>query len=123
MSKANIWTDAALDRRCYIIEQEGHREISILSLADQTVNEAEYLAVIHALLRAKKLGIVEATLYSDSQLVVRQITGKYRKREPRLQRLSRRVLEARGGMNIEFKWVPREENKAGLYLEGKLRIR
>ncbi len=88
-----------------------------MSINDKTVNEAEYIAVIHALVKAKKLGITKAVLYSDSQLVVRQLTGKYKKKEPRLLELTRRVAEVSRGMDIRFKWVRREKNLAGLYLD------
>ena len=115
--KAIIWSDAALDRRCYIIEQGQHKIISVMSINDKTVNEAEYIAIIHALVKARKLGITKAVLYSDSQLVIRQLTGKYKKKEPRLLGLARRVAEVSRGMDIRFEWVPREKNLAGLYLD------
>jgi ribonuclease HI len=43
-----------------------------------TNNRAEYSAVIKALSEAIKLNPDEVTLYLDSELVVRQLTGRYR---------------------------------------------
>ena len=41
-----------------------------------TNNQAEYRALIAALEKAVKLGASEASIYLDSELIVKQITGK-----------------------------------------------
>lgn len=51
-------------------------EISEL-LGKATNNQAEYRAVIMALERARKLGARQVVLKSDSELVVRQLNGRY----------------------------------------------
>jgi ribonuclease HI len=53
-----------------------------------TSNEAEYYAVITALVIAKRFGERFVQLVSDSQLVVRQLSGKYAIAEKRLARLA-----------------------------------
>ena len=112
-----IYTDASLKLVCYLLVAP-KLEVGILSIADKTVNEAEYFAVLHALARARRLGLKSLTLYSDSQLVIRQLNGKYRIKEPRLQALAQKVRETTKGMQITFIHISREENLAGIVLEG-----
>lgn len=57
------------------------------SLGVRTNNEAEYLALIAALEYLKEARARAADFYMDSELVVRQLTGRYRVKEPRLQAL------------------------------------
>jgi len=64
-----------------------------------TNNQAEYRAVIAALEVAIILGPAKATLYLDSELVARQLTGVYRIRSPSLKTPA---LEARKLMNRLF---------------------
>lgn len=60
-------------------------------LGRQTNNAAEYHAVIHALQRAQRCPAQPITLFSDSELLVRQLTGEYRVKSPRLALLHRQV--------------------------------
>lgn len=84
-------------------------------------NKAEYEAVIQALtytctkaqmLAEREMGV---TVYGDSQLVIRQILGEYRARQPHLMELRGEVLAlveqlAQAGVPCEFVWIPREQN-------------
>ena len=54
-----------------------------------TSNEAEYYAVIGALVIAKRLGSRCVQIMSDSQLVVRQLSGEYAITEKRMAKLAR----------------------------------
>ena len=86
-----------------------------------TNNIAEYHAVIEALtytvtragvLAERRMGV---TVYGDSQLVIRQITGEYQTRQPHLAELRRQVLAladelGHAGVSVEFVWIPRDEN-------------
>ena len=58
-------------------------------LGEATNNVAEYTAVIRGLERARELGASEVLLRSDSQLLINQLTGRYRVRTPHLQPLHR----------------------------------
>lgn len=81
-----------------------------------TNNEAEYLAV-KAALESLKPG-TSANLFSDSDVIVRQFQGRYKVREPRLQKLLaeiRDVIESRD-LHVELNWVQRELNPAGRLL-------
>ena len=80
-------------------------------LGQQTNNSAEYHALIRALQRAARCRPDAITVYSDSQLLVRQITGQYRVKSPSLARLFEQVqllLLRLPCWNIRH--IPREEN-------------
>lgn len=56
-------------------------------LGKQTNNYAEYSALISALKKAKKLGATEVEGVADSKLIVEQLNGNWRVKEPTLQKL------------------------------------
>ena len=99
------------------------------AIGDRTNNEAEYYALLKALqlitekADRKDPGKTEQDLVrSDSKLVVNQVNGLWRVEDEKLIELSgqaREAIEKLGTVRLE--WVPREENFAGLWLEGKLR--
>lgn len=60
-----------------------------------TNNEAEYQAAIAGLEAALALGVGEVELRMDSQLVVLQVLGRYRVRNPRLRPLFTRLIDLR----------------------------
>ena len=71
----------------YRIEDEAG---GVLDEAGRTIgvatnNEAEYRALITALERAAALGATEVEVRSDSELLMRQMTGRYRVKSPHLQ--------------------------------------
>ena len=75
-------------------------------------NEAEYQAAILALERALELGVRRVTLFLDSELVVRQLRGEYRVREPRLKSLHHKAREALNQFSqYSILSIPREENR------------
>ncbi|RPF41987.1 ribonuclease HI [Thermodesulfitimonas autotrophica] len=79
-----------------------------------TSNVAEYTAVIRALEWLIKNGYAgeEIEVRSDSQLVVRQLTGQYAVNAPLLMPLYRKARElASRFASVRFRWVPREENE------------
>ncbi len=91
-----------------------HEPIKVLSrfLGITTNNQAEYHALIVALQEASKLKASKITCFLDSELVVRQLSGKYKVREHGLKSLVSEVLRLQNGFEqIDFKHVPREKNK------------
>jgi ribonuclease HI len=76
-----------------------------------TNNIAEYTAVIRALETAHTMGETEVHVKSDSQLVVRQLNGEYRVRDPGLRPLRERVGQLCKGLEVHFEHIPREKNK------------
>jgi ribonuclease HI len=79
------------------------------SLGIRTNNQAEYEALISALERASALGSREVTCYSDSQLVVKQLNGEWRVKEPELRSLWRKVIAMKRFNKTSFIWVPRAD--------------
>ncbi len=82
-----------------------------LYLGIGTNNEAEYKALLLALEKARGLNGQEIVIRSDSELLVNQINGTYKVREPRLQSL---YVKAIGMMEhfsaVKVIHVPRKEN-------------
>ncbi|XP_074346254.1 uncharacterized protein LOC141685028 [Apium graveolens] len=61
-----------------------------------TNNEAEYEALLYGLRLARSLGVRSLTIYSDSQIVVRQTNGEYIAKDPKVaqyQEMVRAILE------------------------------
>ncbi len=77
-----------------------------------TCNEAEYAAVILALESLRSLKPSEIHVYSDSQVVVHQMSGLAVARAPALRQAQ---LRLRGLIaeydHIEFHHIPREQNR------------
>jgi len=96
-----------------VIEDDEGRTVYEASraLGVRTNNEAEYLALITALEYLKGIRPAEVEFRLDSELVVKQIGGQYKVKEPRLQTLHGQVimlLNAAG--KYKFRHVRREEN-------------
>lgn len=81
------------------------------SIGLTTNNQAEYRAIIAALEKALNLGANQVDIRSDSELVVRQINGRYRVKKASLKPLYqevRQLLDQLESFNIRH--VPREQN-------------
>ncbi len=81
-------------------------------LGEQTNNAAEYHALIRALERARRCGDQPIAVRSDSELLVRQITGQYKVRNAKLAGLFEQVqllLLKVGCWRVEH--IPREQNR------------
>jgi len=80
---------------------------------ERTNNEMEYAAVLWAANKAVDGDVI----CTDSQLVVNQVNGKWRIKEPRLKDFYVSVQSKLWNRNIGLVWIPREENLAGKVLE------
>jgi len=77
----------------------------------KTNNEAEYHALIEALRRALQLDAEKVELYSDSELVVRQVKGIYSIKDEKLKELHLACVDLlKNFKEYEIKYVPRELN-------------
>lgn len=95
-----------------ILEHAGGREEIGGYLGRTTNNVAEYLALVALLGRALALGLERLEVASDSELVVRQLAGRYKVRAPHLQRLFLAVKALRAELpRASLRHVPREENR------------
>jgi ribonuclease HI len=81
-------------------------------LGTATNNVAEYRALAMTLRRAKELGFERVTVHMDSELIVRQLNGLYRVKDPKMLEL---YSEVRRLLREFSDWkavhVPRSENK------------
>lgn len=81
------------------------------AIGTATNNVAEYEAVIAGLSASLPFVPDEVILRADSQLLIRQLEGRYRVKNPKLQELftkARKLLRALPSYRLEH--VPREEN-------------
>ncbi len=81
------------------------------AIGTATNNEAEYRALITALRRAETLGAREVEVRSDSELLVRQMTGAYRVKSPHLRSLWDEAQRAADAFDrVRYVEVRRTEN-------------
>jgi len=77
-----------------------------------TNNVAEYRALLAGLGRAAELGATSVSVRSDSRLLVEQIAGRFRVKNPTLQVLHQEARRLLGGFRRwEVRHVPREQNR------------
>ena len=77
-----------------------------------TNNQAEYLALIDGLRKAAEWKPDRLEVYMDSQLVVEQVSGRYKVRNADLKPLHRQAVELlRGFRDVTVGHVPRERNR------------
>ena len=81
-------------------------------LGETTNNVAEYTALIRALEAAQELGATDVTVLSDSELLVRHLTGLYRVKSELIRPLYEQVNDLRAQFNcFTIRHVMREQNK------------
>ena len=96
------------------IKDERGRLLASISqrIGRATNNQAEYRAVISGLEKAIELGAKQVELKLDSQLIVRQVNGRYRVKNIALKPLYQRVKQLEGHMeSFAITHIPREQNK------------
>ena len=77
-----------------------------------TNNVAEYSALVAGLERALELGVDELEVVSDSELLVKQMTGEYRVKNEALKELNERASRlARRVGRVDYTAVRREHNE------------
>ena len=89
-------------------------------LGETTNNVAEYLALVYALQEALRAGYAALTVKTDSELLARQFSGRYRVRDARLRLfhdLARHLAEAFSACQVQH--VPREQNALADRLAGR----
>ena len=89
-----------------VLREEG------IFLGRATNNVAEYSAMIAGLEAAEALDVDEIDVYSDSELMVRQMTGQYRVKNAKLKPLFGAARELAGRFDrCDFHYVRRENNR------------
>ena len=93
-------------------------------IGHQDNNVAEYAALMEALQYAVARKAQKLHVYSDSQVVVRQMTGEYTCRSPRLYSLHWTCRKLARSLTFSISHVPRENNaEANGLAQAALRLR
>jgi ribonuclease HI len=96
-----------------VIQDGGGKVIARISrrIGHATNNQAEYRAIIAALEEALRLGAEEVDIKSDSELVVKQLNGRYRVKKATLRPLYQKVVQLTGSLGaFSIAYIPREQN-------------
>ena len=117
------WAEIFIDGACLgnpgpsgigvVIRDGGENPIQELSksIGETTNNVAEYLALIYALQEALQLGYERVSVKSDSELLVKQLGGSYKVRQPHLRMLYDLAVHLRNGFKeCSIEHIPRSEN-------------
>ena len=81
-------------------------------LGHTTNNIAEYTGSLRALEAVKQIGAKKLTLFSDSELLVKQINGQYRVKNERIRPIFQQIVELLGGFESwRVQHVTRDKNK------------
>jgi len=85
-----------------------------------TNNQAEYRAIIVALEEAISLGAEEVEVRADSELVVKQLNGRYKVKKATLRPLYQKVVRLIGSLGaFTITHIPRTQNREADKLANK----
>ncbi len=111
----HIYTDGASRKNpgpsalAFIFVQDGeiiHEQSKFLG--EKTNNQAEYLAIIEALSEALTITKGELYIFSDSEVVIKQIIGEYRVKKDHLRTLRNQIFDLKKEFSsIQFSHLPR----------------
>ncbi|HTB22277.1 MAG TPA: ribonuclease HI family protein [bacterium] len=80
-------------------------------LGRATNNEAEYAALLLGLQEARRLNASRVSVYADSELVIKQLTGVYRVKHPVMRERHQEAMRLLAGFEAwSATHVPRERN-------------
>lgn len=100
-----------------VIEDSGGEIVRIAKwIGHQDNNVAEYVALLEALQSALARKARALHVYSDSQVVVRQMTGEYACRSPRLYSLHWTCRKLARSLRFSIAHIPREDNREANHL-------
>ena len=85
-------------------------------IGHQDNNVAEYLALLEALQYAIDVNARALRVYSDSEVLVKQMTGEYTCRSPRLHSLNWTCRKLARSFDFSIAYIPRESNRGANYL-------
>lgn len=97
----------------YLVDESGQPRAEIYKyLGETTNNVAEYSALILGLEETLRQGVKAIQVKLDSQLIVRQLEGTYKVKQPHLQELFAKVQELiEQFTQFSVAHIPREENQ------------
>lgn len=96
----------------FIEDENGNKIYSYSTkLGFGTNNEAEYKSLIKLLVDADRLGIKEIEIFGDSALVINQINGVFKVKDPKMKHLLSQIKLCLPNFNYcKFTHIMREEN-------------
>jgi ribonuclease HI len=110
----------------FVIERDGQPPLEEAGLLGRTTNNvAEYTALVRMLRRAAELGPAPLHVFSDSELLVKQMNGEYRVKNEDLRDLYEEAQELRRRFpSVVLRHVRRADNRradelCNLVLDGK----
>ncbi len=91
-------------------KKEKVREIGKF-IGKSTNNEAEYKAVIEGLKACGEIGVEKAEFFIDSLLIVSQLNGNFKVKEPRMKSLFKEAKDVEKNIKlVKYTHVKREKN-------------
>ncbi len=81
-------------------------------LGVRTNNQAEYIAVYKGVEKALVMGFKTLHIYVDSELVCKQLNGKYKIKDAKLKEIAYGIMGMLEGFSYVVEHVYREENTA-----------
>jgi ribonuclease HI len=99
--------------RAVVLFEDGRAHLVAEVHDKRTNNEMEYRALFDALTEAKD----GDEIYTDSQLLVGQMMQGWNVNVQHLVMIAQECRVLVRNKNIKLIWIPREQNKAGKYLE------
>jgi ribonuclease HI len=94
-----------------VIEHLGGEKVRIAkAIGRQDNNVAEYVALLEALQHALSVSARTLRVYSDSEIVVKQMTGQYACRSPRLYSLNWTCRKLARSLDFSIAHISREQN-------------
>jgi ribonuclease HI len=118
--KARLFTDGGSRGNpgpaayAFVLETEAGTVLDAVgeAIGVATNNVAEYAALVAGLERAVELGIDELEIISDSELLVKQMRGEYRVKNPGLRELWSKAARVAGEIRtVTYTAVRREHNE------------
>ncbi len=96
-----------------LADERGRRlETKAFFIGETTNNVAEYTAICRALEAIKSLGAEQITIYSDSELLVKQLNGQYKIKSDNIKPFFMQAVELLDNFESwEIKHIVREKNK------------
>jgi ribonuclease HI len=96
-----------------VVIEDGHGETTRIAkwIGHQDNNVAEYVALLEALQHAVAVNAKALHVYSDSEVVVKQMTGEYACRSTRLHSLNWICRKLARAVNFSIAHISREDNR------------
>jgi len=96
----------------YVLYLEDGRHIEGHGGCDMaTNNQMEYRGLIEGLKKALELGVKELKVKGDSQLVIMQMKGVYKVKNPNIKPLYEEAKRYEHFMKVDYLHIPREKNR------------